>query len=62
MGKLIFNGIVNHDLHLVQGVVLTIAFTFVLVNIIVDILYVLINPKQGPGAVAHTCKPSTLGG
>ena len=45
MGKLIFNGIVNHDLHLVQGVVLTIAFTFVLVNIIVDILYVLINPK-----------------
>ncbi|MDG6280328.1 ABC transporter permease [Glaesserella parasuis] len=45
MGKLIFNGIVNHDLHLVQGGVLTIAFTFVLVNIIVDILYLLINPK-----------------
>ena len=45
MGKLIFNGIVNHDLHLVQGVVLTIAFTFVLVYIIVDILYLLINPK-----------------
>lgn len=45
MGKLIFNGIVNHDLHLVQGVILTIAFTFVLVNIIVDILYLLINPK-----------------
>ncbi|MDH2997255.1 ABC transporter permease [Pasteurellaceae bacterium LFhippo2] len=45
MGKLIFNGIVNHDLHLVQGVVLTIAFTFVVVNIIVDILYLLINPK-----------------
>lgn len=45
MGKLIFNGIVNHDLHLVQGVVLTIAFTFVMVNIIVDILYLVINPK-----------------
>lgn len=45
MGKLIFNGIVNHDLHLVQGVVLTIAFTFVVVNIIVDILYLIINPK-----------------
>ncbi|OOR98735.1 ABC transporter permease [Haemophilus paracuniculus] len=45
MGKLIFNGIVNHDLNLVQGVVLTIAFTFVVVNIIVDILYLLINPK-----------------
>lgn len=45
MGKLIFNGITNHDLHLVQGVVLTIAFTFILVNIIVDILYLLINPR-----------------
>lgn len=45
MGKLIFNGIVNHDLHLVQGVVLTIAFSFVLVNIIVDVLYLVINPK-----------------
>lgn len=45
MGKLIFNGIMNNDLNLVQGVVLTIAMTFVLVNIIVDILYLLINPK-----------------
>lgn len=45
MGKLIFNGITNVDLNLVQGVVLTIALTFVLVNIIVDILYLIINPK-----------------
>lgn len=45
MGKLIFNGITNVDLNLVQGVVLTIAMTFVLVNIIVDILYLIINPK-----------------
>ena len=45
MGKLIFNGITNHDLHLVQGVVLTIAFTFIIVNIIVDLLYLLINPR-----------------
>lgn len=47
MGKLIFNGIVNHDLHLVQGVVLTIVFSFVLVNIIVDVLYLVINQKFG---------------
>lgn len=45
MGKLIFNGIMNHDLNLVQGVVLSIAFTFVIINIIIDILYALINPK-----------------
>lgn len=45
MGQLIMNGITNHDTNLVQGVVLTIAITFVLVNIVVDLLYLLINPR-----------------
>jgi peptide/nickel transport system permease protein len=45
MGQLIMNGITNHDTNLVQGVVLTIAITFVLVNIAVDLLYLLINPR-----------------
>ncbi|WP_404291696.1 ABC transporter permease [Glutamicibacter arilaitensis] len=45
MGQLIMNGITNQDTNLVQGVVLTIAMTFVLVNIAVDLLYLLINPR-----------------
>ncbi|MCS3491905.1 MULTISPECIES: ABC transporter permease [unclassified Glutamicibacter] len=45
MGQLIMNGITNKDTNLVQGVTLTIAITFVLVNIIVDLLYLLINPR-----------------
>jgi len=45
MGQLIMNGITNKDTSLVQGVTLTIALTFVLVNIIVDLLYLLINPR-----------------
>lgn len=45
MGQLIMNGITNQDTNLVQGVVLTIAITFVLVNIAVDLLYLLINPR-----------------
>ncbi len=45
MGQLILNGITNSDVNLVQGVTLTIAITFVLVNIIVDVLYLLINPR-----------------
>lgn len=45
MGNLIFIGITGNDINLVQGVVLTIAVTFVLVNIIVDLLYLLINPR-----------------
>lgn len=45
MGNLIFQGITGNDINLVQGVVLTIALSFVLVNIIVDLLYLLINPR-----------------
>ena len=45
MGQQIINGITNSDTNLVQGVVLVIAFTFVLVNILVDLLYLLINPR-----------------
>ena len=45
MGQLILNGITNLDVNLVQGVVLIISVTFVLVNIVVDLLYLLINPR-----------------
>ena len=45
MGQQILNGITNKDTNLVQGVVLVIAVTFVLVNILVDLLYMLINPR-----------------
>ncbi|WP_104087216.1 ABC transporter permease [Arthrobacter sp. GMC3] len=45
MGQQILNGITNSDTNLVQGVVLVIAVTFVLVNILVDLLYLLINPR-----------------
>ncbi|MHA7271423.1 ABC transporter permease [Arthrobacter sp. HLT1-20] len=45
MGQQILNGITSVDTNLVQGVVLVIAVTFVLVNILVDLLYLLINPR-----------------
>jgi len=45
MGQQILNGITNSDTNLVQGVVLVIAVTFVIVNILVDLLYLLINPR-----------------
>jgi len=45
MGKLILNGVTNNDINLVQGVTLTVALAFVVVNIIVDMLYLLINPR-----------------
>lgn len=45
MGKLMIDGVTNGDPAVVQGVVLTIATGFVLVNLIVDILYLLVNPR-----------------
>ncbi|PZG00024.1 ABC transporter permease [Micromonospora deserti] len=45
MGKLMIDGVTNGDPAVVQGVVLTIATGFVVVNLIVDILYLLVNPR-----------------
>ncbi|MEB3106482.1 ABC transporter permease [Corynebacterium pseudotuberculosis] len=45
MGQLILNGVTRNDVYLVQGVTLTVAITFIIINIIVDMLYVLVNPR-----------------
>ncbi|WP_139416010.1 ABC transporter permease [Agromyces laixinhei] len=45
MGTLILQGITNNEPNLVQGVTLMVALAFVVINIIVDLLYVLINPR-----------------
>lgn len=45
MGKLILNGVTASDTALVQGVTLTVALTFVIVNILVDLLYLVVNPR-----------------
>ncbi len=45
MGKLIVDAINNRDYALVQGVVLFIAFIYIFINLVVDIIYLFINPK-----------------
>ena len=45
MGMTIFQGITGNEPNLVQGVTLVVALAFVVINIIVDLLYVLINPR-----------------
>jgi len=45
MGQLMINGVTNGDPAVVQGTVLTIAVGFVVVNLIVDLLYLLVNPR-----------------
>ena len=45
MGQLILDGVTRNDVFLVQGVTLTVAIAFIVVNILVDVLYVLVNPR-----------------
>ncbi len=45
MGQLILDGVTRNDVFLVQGVTLTVAIAFIIVNILVDVLYVLVNPR-----------------
>lgn len=45
LGKLIVDAIQNRDYTLVQGSVVYIAFIYIIVNLIVDICYALLNPK-----------------
>lgn len=45
LGKLAVTAIITRDLPVIQGVVLVLAFIFVIVNLIVDLLYTFMNPK-----------------
>lgn len=45
MGRLIVDAIDKRDFVVVQGTVIFIAFIFVLVNLVVDVLYKVVNPK-----------------
>ena len=45
-GKLIVDAVFNRDYAVVQGVVLCVAVGFILMNLIADVLYVLLNPRM----------------
>ncbi|MET7540142.1 ABC transporter permease [Streptomyces sp. NPDC005507] len=45
MGKLMIDAVKNGDPAVVQGVVLTTAVGFVVVNLAIDILYLMVNPR-----------------
>jgi ABC-type dipeptide/oligopeptide/nickel transport system permease component len=48
IGRLIVNGVASRDLPLIQGSVLLVGSTFVLVNLIVDLAYTMVNPRMRP--------------
>lgn len=47
VGRLLIEAILNRDFPVVQGTILVIAAVFVAMNLAVDLLYALVNPKIG---------------
>lgn len=45
LGRLVVTAIFNRDFPLIQGAVMVYALTFVVANLIVDVLYTFLNPK-----------------
>ena len=45
MGRVLIDGITFNWVTVVQGATLVVAIAFIVVNIVVDMLYVLINPR-----------------
>jgi peptide/nickel transport system permease protein len=44
-GKLIIDAVFNRDYAVVQGVVLITATTYIALNLLADVLYVIVNPR-----------------
>jgi peptide/nickel transport system permease protein len=45
LGRLTSDAILERDYPVIQGIVLVFSFTYVIVNLIVDLLYVLFDPR-----------------
>lgn len=45
IGTLLYNSIMGHDIPFIQAGVLLVAFTYVLINLITDILVAFLNPR-----------------
>jgi len=45
LGRMVVNAIFARDFPLVQGSVMVYALTFVLANLMVDVIYTYLNPK-----------------
>lgn len=46
LGNLLINGVLNRDYPLIQGCLLFISIIFICVNMLVDIICIIINPKE----------------
>ncbi len=50
MGRLVVQSIARRDYPVIQGAIMCIAMTYVIVNLIVDLLYVYVDPRVRLGS------------
>lgn len=49
LGNMAIDAVINRDLPLIQGIVITFAVLFILINLLVDVAYTLLNPRLRHG-------------
>ena len=49
IGNMAIDAVINRDLPLIQGLVLTFAVLFIAINLLVDMSYALLNPRMRHG-------------
>jgi len=45
LGNMAIDAVINRDLPLIQGIVLTFAVMFIVLNILIDMTYAFLNPR-----------------
>jgi dipeptide transport system permease protein len=49
LGNMAIDAVINRDLPLIQGIVLLFAALFIVINLLVDLSYTLLNPRLRHG-------------
>jgi peptide/nickel transport system permease protein len=49
LGNMAIDAVINRDLPLIQGIVILFAVIFTAVNLVVDLLYTVLNPRLRHG-------------
>jgi peptide/nickel transport system permease protein len=49
LGNMAIDAVINRDLPLIQGIVILFAVIFTVINLIVDLLYAVLNPRLRHG-------------
>ncbi len=45
LGRLVVDAVLSRDYVVIQGVILTLSLAYVLVNLLIDVLYMLLDPR-----------------